>query len=155
METLTSKFRNLYILKLIFGYFAAIVSIGICLKFLNGNYYPSKERMALSFIFAIILFVLLGTYEFLKITKIIVRNDTIEIQYFLGLKIKIITYQEIVRINQHKSFLQGRTGQISDGFHLSEIVLADKSSFILSPDKFGNYSKLIVAIRKNLNNIQH
>ncbi len=155
METLTSKFRNLYILKLIFGYFAAIVSIGICLKFLNGDYYPPKERAALFFIFVIILFVLAGTYDFLKITKVIVRNDTIEIQYFLGLRKKIIAYREIVQINQHKSFLQGRTGQISDGFHLSEIVLADKNSFILSPDKFGNYTQLIVAIRRNLNNIQH
>ncbi|WP_158960631.1 hypothetical protein [Myroides fluvii] len=155
MGTITSKFRNLYILKLIFGYFAAIVSIGICLKFLDGNYYPTKERAALIFIFVIILFVLGGTYEFLKITKIIVRNNAIEIQYFLGLRKRSIPYHEIVRINQHKTFLQGRTGQISDGFHLNEIVLADKSSFILSPDKFGNYPQLIVAIRRNLNNIPH
>ncbi|MGG5506919.1 MULTISPECIES: hypothetical protein [unclassified Myroides] len=142
-------------MKLIFGYFAAIVSLGICLKFLNGNYYPSKERIARAFIFAIILFVLLGTVDFLKVTKIIVRNKAIEIQYFLGLRKKIIPYQDIVRINQHKSFLQGKTGQISDGFHFSEIVLVDKSSFILSPDKFGNYKQLLFFIKNNMNNIQH
>lgn len=155
METITSKFRTLYILKLIFGYFAAIVCIGICLKFLNGNYYPAKEKAALFFIFVILLFVLLGTYDFLKITKIIVKKNTIEIQCFLGLKRKIIQYHEITRINRHKSFLQGRTGQISDGFHLSEIVLSDKSSFIVSPDKFGNYSLLLFSINKNRDSIQH
>ncbi|MGG5578305.1 hypothetical protein ACPDHL_13315 [Myroides sp. C15-4] len=49
--------------------------------------------------------------------------------------------------------LQGKAGQISDGFHLSEFVLADKSSFILSPDKFGNYTPLLLAIRRNLDRL--
>lgn len=155
MESITSKFRNLYLVKLVCGYLAAIFALAICLKFLNGNYDQTKEKTALFFILVILLFVLLGTIDFIKITKIIVQKDTIEIQYFLGLRRKKIKYHEIVRINQHKSVLQGRTGQISDGFHLSEIVLADKSSFMLSPDKFGNYNQLLFLIRKNINNLQH
>ncbi len=153
METITSKFRNLYLVKLIFGYLAAIFCIAICLKFCNGNYYPYKEKTAQFFIGVILLFVLAGTFDFLKITKIIARNDSIEIQYFLGLRKKIVKYHEIVRINRHKTFLQGKAGQISDGYHLSEFVLVDKNSFILSPDKFGNYSQLVFYITKNLNRI--
>lgn len=52
-----------------------------------------------------------------------------------------------------QNVLQGKAGQISDGFHLSEFVLADKSSFILSPDKFGNYTPLLLAIRRNLDRL--
>lgn len=154
METITSKFRDLYLTKVICGYLAAIFCIAICLKFCDGNY-PTKETTAISVIVVIILFVLAGTIDFLRVTKIIVRNNSIEIQYFLGLRRKIIKYHEIKRINRHKTFLQGRTGQISDGFHLSEIVLSDKSSFILSPDKFGNYNQLLFAINRNLNEIQY
>lgn len=153
MKTITSKFRTLYVVKLIFGYLAAILCIAICLKFCNGDYDAYKEKTAQFFIVLILLFVLLGTYDFLKITKIMVSDNSIEIECFLGLRTKIITYPEIVQINQHKSVLHGKAGQISDGFHLSEFVLADKSSFILSPDKFGNYTPLLLAIRRNLDRL--
>jgi|GEM_PF-5772755 len=155
METITSKFRNLYIAKLICGYLAAIFCIGICFKFLNGDYDSSKEKTARFFICVILLLVCLGTLDFLKITKIIVQTNTIEIQNFFGLRKRIIKYHEIVEINQNKSFLQGRTGQISDGFHFNEIILVNNSSFILSPDKFGNYTQLLLAIRRNLTNTKY
>lgn len=82
-----------------------------------------------------------------------VSNSNIEIQYFLGLRKRIVKYHEIVRINRHKTVLQGKAGQISDGFYLSEIVLADKHSFILSPDKFGNYNQLLFYINRNLDRL--
>ncbi|QQU02367.1 hypothetical protein [Myroides odoratus] len=154
METITSKFRDLYITKVICGYLAAIFCIVICLKLYDEND-PTKEKSAIFFMGVIILFVLDGTFDFLRVTKIIVRNNAIEIQYFLGLRRKIIKYHEIIKINQRKSYLQGRTGQISDGFHFSEIILANKSSFTLSPDKFGNYTLLLSAINRNLNNVQY
>ncbi|SHI88963.1 hypothetical protein [Flavobacterium terrae] len=95
-----------------------------------------------------------GSFDFLKLTKIILRKNDLEIQAFLGIRNRIIKYNEIVNIERHKIIQQGKAGQISDGFHLSEIILSDESSFILSPDKFENYNELIIFLRSNLNN-QH
>lgn len=153
METITSKFRNLYIVKLFCGYLAAIFCICICLKFCDGTY-PTKEKIAFFFIIVIICFTMAGSFDFLKLTKIILRKNDLEIQAFLGIRNRIIKYNEIVNIERHKIIQQGKAGQISDGFHLSEIILSDESSFILSPDKFENYNELIIFLRSNLNN-QH
>lgn len=149
MKVITSKFRNLYIVKLLCGYIIAVLGIYICTRFFNEIYDPIKGKIATVFIILIILFIIAGSVDFLRITKVILKKEELEIQSFFGARKRIIKFTEIVSIERHKIIQQGKAGQISDGYYVSDIFLSDKSSFRLSPDKFENYNELMIFIRNN------
>ncbi len=153
MESITSKLRNLYVVKLFCGYLAAGFCIFICIKFINKTYSTNE----IVFFFLVVIFCLLtvGSYNFLNLTKVILRKNYLELQSFLGIRKRFIDYTEIINIDRLKAIQHGKLGKISDGFYLSKITLSDGSSFILSPDKFENYNQIIIFIKSNLNSHQN
>jgi hypothetical protein len=106
--------------------------------------------MATLFMILIICFIIAGSLDYLKLTKIIVKQKEIEVYEFFKNK-TIIKYSEIDRIERHKVIQQSDTGPITDGYFVSEVILLDGNSFILSPDKFENYIEIILSIKDNLN----
>jgi len=146
MELITSKFRKLYIVKLFFGYLTTVFGIIICIKFNNRI-----NELIFLFLIIIICSFISGSYSFLKLTKVILRKNDIEMQSFLGIRKKYINYTQILKIDRIKIIRYGKAGSISDGFYLSKITLSDGSSFILSPDKFENYNQIMNFIESNKN----
>lgn len=149
MVSIISKFRNLYILKLFLGYLATIFGVYICIKFNNRT--ESTEGITFLFLIVIFWFLTTGSYNFLKLTKVTLERNYLELQSFLGIRKRIIYYTEIINIDKLKIIQFGKGGQISDGFYLSKITLSDGSSFVLSPDKFENYNQMMIFIKSNLN----
>jgi len=149
MEAITSKFRKLYLVKLLCGYLAAIFGVFICMKFIDKT--KSTHDILFLFLIVIIYFFVIGSYIFLKLTKVTVGRNHLELQSFLGIRKRIIDYNEIVNVDRLKIIQYSKGGQISDGFYSSKITLSDGNSFILSPDKFENYNQMMIFLKNNLN----
>lgn len=149
MEILTSEFRGLYKIKLALGYVLAICCICMCLNYYRDIYNSDTKNTAGFFIVVIICFIIAGSLDFLKLTKIVIKQNEIDVYSFITRK-TTVKYSEIDKIERHKTFQKGKAGQISDGYFLSEIILKNGNSFILSPDKFENYQKLLAEIKSNL-----
>ena len=149
METITSKFRILYKIKLVLGYFLGICCICLCLNYYRDIYNSDTKNAASFFIVVIICFIIAGSLDFLKLTKLVIKPNEIDVFSYITRKVTV-KYSEIYKIERHKTFQQGEAGQILDGYFLSEIILKNGNSFILSPDKFENYQKLIAEIKSNL-----
>jgi len=149
METIVSKFRRLYKIKIILGYILAIGCLCLCLNYYRDIYNTDTKNAATLFIVIIICFTIAGSLDLLKLTKIIVKQTELDVVLFFTKKITI-KYSEIYKIERHKVVQRGDAGQISDGYFISEIILKNGVSFIISPDKFENYQKLMVEIKSNL-----
>ena len=100
---------------------------------------------------AILFFILIFTFQILKNRKIIVVNENIEIHSFLNRK-KTIPISEITSIERIRNYQQGKAGPISDGYYYSQINVSDGFSFSISPDKFSNYSEIMIKIKSSLKN---
>lgn len=149
MEIITSEFRVLYKIKLALGYVLAICCICLCLNYYRDIYNSDTKNIASFFIVVIVCLIIAGSLDFLKLTKIVIKQNEIDVYSFISRK-TTVKYSEIDKIERHKTFLKGKGGQISDGYFLSEIILKNGNSFILSPDKFENYPKLLAEIKSNL-----
>jgi len=149
MKIITSEFRVLYKIKLAVGYILVIDCICLCLNYFRDIYNSDTKNAAIFFIVVIICFIIAGFLDFLELTKIVIKQNEIDVYSFITRK-TTIKYSEIDKIERHKTFRRGKAGQISDGYFFSEIILKNGNSFILSPDKFENYQKLLAEIKSNL-----
>lgn len=74
-----------------------------------------------------------------------------EIHSFLNSK-KTISISEITSIERIRNYEQGKADPISDGYYYSQINVSDGFSFSISPDKFSNYSEIMIKIKSSLKN---
>lgn len=151
MNIITSKYRILFIVKICLGYAFALVCLFIALSFCRAIYNYQHRNIALFFVVAILFFILIFTFQNLKSRKIIVVNENIEIHSFLNSK-KTIPISEITSIERIRNYQQGKAGPISDGYYYSQLNVSDGFSFSISPDKFSNYSDIMIKIKSSLKN---
>lgn len=148
---ITSKFRTAYIIKCFLGYIVALVCIGYCLSFYRNIYNFETSRNATIILILILIFTITSTFDLLKITKLIVTKQNLEIYSFFQSKPKIIEFSEIKKVERRRIVHQGRAGQIGDGYHVSDVFFKKGKRITISPDKFENYLELIQKIKNNLN----
>lgn len=150
MKIIESKFRLLYIIKISLGYLISLLCIcGLC-YFYQDIYNDYTKQRSTILIILIVFLTVAGTWDFLRLTKVVVGQEKLEIQSFF-IKNMSVSFNEIKSIERHKIVQWSDAGQITDGYHLSEIILSNQLSIIISPDKFENYSELISEIKNKLN----
>lgn len=149
MET-TSKFRNLYIFKTVFGYAIFLFCIAICLKLYLDIYSPKRGRIALFFLIGIILMTLIATIDLLRENKIIIKKDKMIIFSYFSMKKVTIQFSDIDSIERKRIVHQSKGIQISDGYYESKIILNNGKCYVISPDRFANYKEMISIISSKL-----
>ena len=149
MET-TSKFRNLYIFKTVFGYAITLFAISICLKLYLDVYSPKRGRIALFFLVGIILITLIATIDLLRENKIIIKKDKMIIFSYFSIKKTMIKFSDIDSIERKRIVQKSKGIQISDGYYESKIILNNGKSYVISPDRFANYKEMISIISSKL-----
>jgi hypothetical protein len=139
-----SKISDLYIGKLIFLHIVAIAIIGISSIYLDNIYYAEKRVIAAILIVGSIIFLISVWRDGKTLQRIAVNELGITIKDFKSAT--EICFTEIEQINKHaiKSYINGV--QISDGYSLSEIIIKEKPSIVISPEKFENYVEIMAAI---------
>ena len=77
--------------------------------------------------------------------KVNVVEDRIEIFSVFGKKTETFCI-DIVKIESEKVVLTSKAGNITDGFHISILLLKNGKHIIISPDEFENYNEKMAAI---------
>ena len=150
MHTISSKFRGLFIGKIVFLSFVFTVLTTFSLKYLlKVNEIDSQISVNL-IIGVFIVLLLLIIYRIVAVMKVNVLKDRIEIFSFFGKKTEIFL-SEITKIETEKVVRTSKGGYISDGFHYSILILKNGMRIDISPDEFENYSEIMAAIRNRRN----
>jgi hypothetical protein len=104
--------------------------------------------MACVSIITSIIFLIYIWKEIFKVTKVIVDSQGIKIHNYKSSI--MIPFSEIEKIetHQHKTIINGI--QTTNGYFYSELKLKSKSSLVISPDKFENYTEIMQSIRRNI-----
>lgn len=147
-----SKFRNLYILKIIVGYGVLFFGMAICLKFYSDVYSPKRGEIAFMFLIGLIILGIVATIDMLQENRIILREDEMIIFSYFSIKKVGIKFSDIDRIERKKIVQQSKGIQISNGYHESEIILNNGKRFVISPDKFENCKEIISIVRSKIEN---
>lgn len=150
MERVVSRISNLYVGKVIAIHTFAILFITVCCKYLQDIYRIEKRIFASIIIIAIVIFLFTIWQELVRSQKIIVDEKGIEIYH--AMSSNRISFSEIDEILTHKFKMSMSTIQITDGYTYSEIILKQKNSVIITPEKFDNYLEIMSAIKSNLTN---
>ena len=150
MHTISSKFRGLFIGKIVFLSFVFTVLTTFSLKYLlKVNEIDSQISVNL-IIGVFIVLLLLIIYRIVAVMKVNVLKDRIEIFSFFGKKAEIFL-SEITKIETEKVVRTSKGGYISDGFHYSILILKNGMRIDISPDEFENYSEIMAAIKNRRN----
>ena len=153
MQIITSKFRALFIGKIVFLAFVFTVIVTFSLKYLlKVNEVESQISVNLIIGLAIVLLLLL-IYRIVAVMKVGILADRLEMLSFFGNKTEFL-FSEILKIDSEKVVRTSKAGNITDGFHLSVLVLKNGKSLVISPDEFENYNEIMAAIisRRNSQN---
>ncbi len=145
MHTISSRFRALFIGKIVF---LAIIAMGIIIffvsLFVDLNSTSSHITMALILCLIIVLS-FIAISRILAVMKINILQDKLEVFSFFGKKTEIL-FSDITKIEIKKVVLRSRAGNITDGYHISILILKNGKSFEISPDEFEKYSDMMAAI---------
>lgn len=150
MHTISSKFRGLFIGKIVFLAFVASVIIIFFLRFLlimNGV--ESQIFLVLVLGIVIVLSVLI-IYRIITVMKVNVLENKLEIYSFFGKKTEIF-FSDITKIETQKFVQSSKAGNITDGYHYSILILKNGKWIAISPDEFENYNEIMAAIRNRRN----
>ena len=150
---ITSRIRKMYWLKQIIGFSAGTFLAGVFFNVsimydgrLNFHYAPCWVALM------IIPFLIFQIYKVLNLKTIYVTEKEIIIKYTFFNKSETLLYKNIKNIERIKNQLYAKAGAINDGYHSSVVKLVCGKCFIVSPDRFANYSDLIYAIKSNMKN---
>ncbi len=146
MHTISSKFRGLFIGKIVFLAFVATVIIIFFLRFLLIMNGVESQIFLVSVLGIFIVLSVLIIYRILAVMKVNVLEDKMEIYSFFGKKTEIF-FSEITRIETEKVVRTSKGGYITDGFHYSILILKNGKRIDISPDEFENYSEMMAAIK--------
>ncbi|WP_318639997.1 hypothetical protein [Flavobacterium ardleyense] len=145
MHTISSKFRDLFIGKIVFLAFVFTVILTFSLKYiLKLKEVDSQITVNLIVGLAIVLSWLL-IYRIVAVMKVNIVEDRIEIFSLFGKKTEIFCI-DIVKIESEKVVLTSKAGNITDGFHISILLLKNGKHIIISPDEFENYNEIMAAV---------
>jgi hypothetical protein len=143
-----SKFRTLFWLKIIFLLLTSILLANQCFKAattydgsINFEYPPSWIGILL------IIFILLILISLISLHTLTVDSEKIHFDYFILRTQKTIYIKDIIEIERIKIRRIVRSGEISDGYHETNLVLADGSSKNISRDYFENHTEIIHFIK--------
>ena len=154
METFTSKFRGLFIGKIIFLAIVFTVILTFSLKYIfKINKVESQITVNLIIGLAIVL-LFLHIYRIVAVMKVCILADKLEMLSFFGNKTEVL-FSDILQIDSEKVVRTSKAGNITDGFHLSVLALKNGETLVISPDEFDNYNEIMVAIisRRNSQNL--
>lgn len=150
-----SKFRKLFLVKILFACFFFFLVLFFNLKFLYENLSNFKDPFFVLAVFLLIILIRLG-FEVLNIYTLKVSEKEIFHTILVTQKTTNFSYDQIAGINREKvPGQQTGRGQISDGFFRTVIVFNDGSKLIVSPDDFENYQELIFLINSNLDSFKN
>ena len=150
MHRISSKFRGLFIGKIVFLAFVASVIIIFFLRFLlimNGV--ESQIFLVLVLGIVIVLSVLI-IYRIITVMKVNVLENKLEIYSFFGKKTEIF-FSDITKIETQKFVQSSKAGNITDGYHYSILILKNGKWIAISTDEFENYNEIMAAIRNRRN----
>lgn len=150
MHTISSKFRGLFIGKIVFLAFVFTVITTFSLKYLlKVNEIDSQISVNLIIVVFIVLLLLI-IYRIVAVMKVNVLKDRIEIFSFFGKKAEIFL-SDITKIETQKFVQSSKAGNITDGYHYSILILKNGKWIAISPDEFENYNEIMAAIRNRRN----
>jgi hypothetical protein len=147
-----SKYRKLFLVKILFACFIFFLVLFLNLKFLYENLFNFKDTFFVLAVFLLILIIRLS-FEVLNIYSLKVSEKDISHTILVTQKTTNFSYDQITGINREKvAGQQTGRGQISAGFFRTVIIFNDGSKLIVSPDDFENYQELLMVIKNNLDN---
>ena len=145
MVTISSKFRGLFIGKVIFLAIVFSLVLTFSLKYIfKINKVESQITVNLIMGLAIVLLLLL-IYRIVAVMKVCILADKLEMLSFFGNKTEVL-FSEILKIDSGKVVRTSKAGNITDGFHFSILVLKNGERLVISPDEFQNYNEIMAAI---------
>jgi hypothetical protein len=142
-----SKFRNMYILKLILGFGLALIIMFVCLieSFENGSLNYSGTPFIIGLL--VFIFFVLGLYELFILSEIRLTENSIQNETIVFGKKTTIPISEIKSIKFDIERSQSEVGNISDGYPTSTIYFKNGSRMIISSDCYSNYGEIIKNIK--------
>jgi hypothetical protein len=150
-----SKFRKLFLVKILFACFFFLLVLFFNLKFLYENLFNFKDPFFVLAVFLLIILIRLG-FEVLNIYTLKVSELDISHTILVTQKTTKFRYDQITSIRKEKvAGQQTGRGQISAGFFRTVIVFNDGSELLVSPDDFENYQELMLAINSNLHSFKN
>lgn len=153
MQIITSKFRDLFIGKIIFLAFVFTVMLTFSLMYIfKVNKVESQITVNLIIGLSIVLLLLL-IYRIVVVMKVCILADRLEMLSFFGKKTEIF-FSDITKIEAEKSIQTAGGGNITDGYHYSILIVKNGKTLVISPDEFENYNEIMAAIisRRNSQN---
>ena len=145
MHIITSKFRGLFIGKIIFLAFVFTVMLTFSLKYIfKVNKVESQITVNLIIGLSIVLLLLL-IYRIVVVMKVCILADRLEMLSFFGNKTEVL-FSEILKIDSDKVARTNKVENSTDGYHYSVLLLKNGKRLVISPDEFDNYNEIMVAI---------
>ena len=111
---------------------------------INFEYPPSWIGIIL------ILFVILTLLSLLSLYQVKLDSEKIVIDYIIIRKQKWIYYKDILTIQRIKIRRIVKSGEISDGYHETYLILTDGTSVNISRDYFENHTEIIQHIKSKI-----
>lgn len=149
METIKSKISGLYIGLVIFLHFIIFIPILVSATYLRDIFSFETKIIAGGTIIAMVIIYVLLWKEILNAKKIVVDSNGIKI--YNARSVREVSFSDIDIIQKEKNQLMMMKGvPFSDGYTYSELFLKRGKSVIISPDKYGNYSEIMMFIDREL-----
>ncbi len=143
---ITSEFRKIVGIRIIAGFILFVITLSYVLY--NG--FSTLEINPLVVMAYMFLFFLLYCFpDLFKIYKLTITEKGIEKTLVITGTKQFISFDSIQYIKKGKVKLRSKTGDISDGYHFTTLILENKKSLVISPDHFENYSILMNNIQDN------
>lgn len=142
MQSITSKFSDLYLAKIFIFSALAIIFIVLCFTNSidsNGEIYYLVLFETGILITIISLFGLIALFQTFRLT---ITNEEIIKQKIFSKRIEIIKYQDIVKIESRKHRFVSKTGYINDGYFSRLLTLNSGKLLEISPNVFENYNEI-------------
>lgn len=142
MQSITSKFSDLYLAKIFIFSALAIIFIVLCFSNSidsNGEIYYLVVFETGILISIIFLFGIIALFQTFRLT---ITNEEIIKQKIFSKRIEIIKYQDIVKIESRKHRFVSKAGYINDGSFSRLLTLNSGKLIEISPNVFENYNEI-------------
>lgn len=141
-----SKFRKLFWVRVGIGCLAFIVTLYVCLNSISQ--YSQLRKNPVFIVSAVFLLLFLcAAWDFFKIFKLIVTDQGIEKILLISGQKQCIPFTNITGLKKRKITMQGKAGQLTNGYSISILQLENNKTLIISPDIFENYNDIMVVIK--------
>ncbi|GAA6765181.1 hypothetical protein AAFH68_11160 [Flavobacterium sp. CGRL1] len=143
---IASEFRKILGIRIIMGLFLFVIT----LSYVVYNGFSTSEINPLTVMAYMVLFFLVYCFpDLFKIFKLTITEEGIEKTMVITGAKQFIPFDNIQYIKKGKVKLRNKTGDISDGYYFTTLMLENKKSLVISPDHFENYKILITNIEDN------